>query len=161
MYWLTWAITAATLAFSTISQAQTPYTNSACEYSITFPAVPITKEDEFTARTEFEAIPFLSAKCFPCPQACQYRQSLEKELLSGLIAQFELKDYVLTSEPEPRTGFFISGVTTKENSVTRIEARVLFGDNSILVLATVQPVSVDKSVASAFLQSPRRRTNAP
>jgi hypothetical protein len=161
MHWLTWTITVAALTFPTICEAQTSYTNSACEYTIIFPNTTITKEDEFNARTEFEAIPFMSAKCFRCPQACRYRQSLEKEILSGLLDQFELKDYVLTSEPEPKNGFSISGVTTKENSLTRIEARVLFGENSILILGTVQPVSVDQSIANSFLQSPRRKTNAP
>lgn len=148
---------AAILAASSLCQAQTVYTNAACEYKVTFPDVQLTNEDQFTARTEFEAIPYLSAKCFHCPQACRFRDTLEKQLLSDLLAQFELKDYVVKQEPAPHKGFFISGITTKENSVTRIEARVLFTANSILVLSTVQPAATDTAKATAFLQSAERR----
>ena len=161
MNWLRLSITVVTLGFSYFCQAQTQYTNPACEFITIFPNVPLTKEDQFTTRTEFEAIPYLSAKCFRCPQACRFRQDLEKQLLAGLLQQFELKDYVLTPEQPPNNGFSISGITTKENSVTRIEARVLFSENSILALATVQPEAVDKAAAREFLQSPRRRANAP
>ena len=161
MQWLRLAIAIVGLGGSALCQAQTLYTNPVCEYSVTFPDVPLTKEDEFTTRTEFEAIPYLSAKCFRCPHACRFRSTLEKQLLSELLAQFELKDYVLTNESVLRSGFLISGITTKENSVTRIAARVLFSENSILVLATVQPEAVDKTIANAFLQSAQRRTNAP
>ncbi len=157
MNWLAFPIAAAMLGVSSLCQAQTVYTNAACEYNVTFPNVPLTKEDEFTARTDFEAIPYLLAKCFHCPQACRFRATLEKRLLSELLAQFELKDYVLTNEPDPHKGFFISGITTKENAVTRIEARVLFSENSILILSTVQPAGTDKSTATAFLQSAERR----
>jgi hypothetical protein len=161
MHWLRLVITVVGLGFSCLCQAQTQYTNPACEFITTFPNVALTKEDDVTIRTEFEAIPYLSAKCFRCPQACRFRKDLENQLLSGLLQQFELKDYVLTPEQAPNNGFSISGITTKENSVTRIEARVLFSENSILALATVQPEAADKSVAREFLQSPKRRTNAP
>lgn len=157
MNWLAVATAAALVGISWPTEAQTVYTNPACEYSVTFPDVPLEKEDQFTARTSFEAIPFLTAKCFHCPQACRYRASLEKRLLSELIAQFELKDYELKNEPEPHKGFLISGITTKENAVTRVEARVLFSENSILILSTVQPVAVDTSAAAAFLKSAARR----
>ena len=157
MNWLALPIAALLLGVATFCQAQTIYTNAACEYNVTFPDVPLTKEDEFTARTDFEAIPYLSAKCFHCPQACRFRTALEKRMLSELLAQFELKDYSLTIESDPHKGFFISGITTKENSVTRIEARVLFSENSILVLSIVQPEASDKAKATAFLQSAERR----
>jgi hypothetical protein len=161
MQWLRLAIAIVGLGGSALCQAQTLYTNPVCDYNVTFPDVPLTKEDEFTTRTDFEAVPYLSAKCFRCPQACRFRSTLEKQLLSELLAQFELKDYLLTSELAPNNGFVISGITTKENSVTRIQARVLFSKHSILVLATVQPEAVAKNVANAFLQSAERRANAP
>jgi len=165
MRWLTSTIVTATAAgamgISSACQAQTVYTNASCEFNVTFPHSAITKEDESSSRTDFGAVPFLSAKCFPGPKACRFRQSLEQQLLSGLIAQFELKDYRLTNESSPSKGFLVSGVTTKENSLTRIEARVLFGDNSILVVAIVEPLSADKAVSTAFLQSAQRRPNAP
>ena len=157
MNWFALPIAAVMLGASSLCQAQTVYSNAACEYNVTFPDVPLTKEDEFTARTDFEAIPYLSAKCIHCPQACRFRTTLEKRLLAELLAQFELKDYVLTSESDPHKGFFISGITTKENAVTRIEARVLFSENSILVLSIVQPAATDRSTATAFLQSAERR----
>ena len=155
------AIAVGVLVSPHCTQAQTQYSNPSCEYRVTFPQGQVDREDEFTARTPYEAIPYLSAKCFRCPQACRLRQKLEKELLSGLIAEFAIQDYVVTSESTPRPGFLVSGVTTKENSLTRIEARVLFGENSILVLATVRPEATDKLQAKAFLKSAEWRPNAP
>jgi len=143
------------------AQAQTPYTNSACEFTVTFPNVQLIKDDEFTARTELDAVPYLMAKCVPCAQSCRLRTDLEKKVLSGLLEEFELKDYVVTPEPSPSQGFSISGRTTKGSTIRRIEARVLLGDKSILALSTAQREALDKTIAREFLQSAQRRTNAP
>ena len=144
-----------------VAHAQTPYTNSACEFTVTFPDVRLTRDDQFTARTDLDAVPFLMAKCWRCSQSCRLRGDLEKTVLAGLIDEFDLKDYVLTREPTPGEGFFISGITTKGSSIRRIETRVLLGDTSILALSTAQRETLDKTIAREFLQSARRRANAP
>lgn len=119
---------------------------------VSFPKGELTREDD-TVRTDFDAVPFLSAKCFPCPNACRLRQSIEEQLRSALLEQFDLKQHETKPEEPAKNGFAISGITYKENAVTKIQARVLFGKRTILILSTVEPASGNGVVATEFLQS--------
>ena len=146
--------------WSSVAAAQTAYAPSACEFAATFPGNPHLVTEDGTTRTSFEATPFLAAECFKCPTNCRVRRELEQEIKSDLLRQFELKNYSIAHEPR-QAGFSISGITYKENAQTRIRARVLFGDESIMILSTVEPVSGSGREVETFLKSARRKRHEP